>query len=474
MNFQSLYDGMPYPLQSLMLNGYSLKIHLQRYGADFRRLFAELEQTQWYDSGQIRRYQDDRLRTLVRHAYEYSPYYREVMDRRAIKPRDIESVGDLPKLPILEKSDVRKGYATLRSTAVPEKSVGKGSTSGTTGSPLTVAWDLPTQIVNNVVDWRQKKWGGIAYGDRIAQILGRTIVAIDRKRPPFWQQDFLHNQLWMSAFHLRADYLQHYVQKLIRYAPDAIEGYPSTVVELARFIHEAKTKRPKPRAIFTSSEPLLPEHRELVEDVFQAPVFDFYGTAERVLFATQCDRHHGQHVNFEFGVLEVVDAEGQPCAPDQEGEIVATSLWNLAMPMLRYRVGDRTRLLPQTCSCGRSAPLMTCVQTKHEDAIVRPDGTHISPSILTHPFKPISSIERSQVVQTHKDKIEIRIVRRAEFNQNDEDRLLQEFRRRVGSSMHVVVTYPQEIPRTRSGKYRWVVNETLRPAKVADNESPTP
>ena len=179
-------------------------------------------------------------------------------------------------------------------------------------------------------------------------------------------------------------------------------------------------------------------------------------------------------MNFEFGVLEVVDAEGQPCAPDQEGEIVATSLWNLAMPMLRYRVGDRTRLLPQTCSCGRSAPLMTCVQTKHEDAIVRPDGTHISPSILTHPFKPISSIERSQVVQTHKDKIEIRIVRRAEFKQDDEDRLLQEFRRRVGSSMHVVVTYPREIPRTRSGKYRWVVNETLGPAKAADNESPTP
>ena len=72
MNFQSLYDGMPYPLQSLMLNGYSLKIHLQRYGADFRRLFAELEQTQWYNTEQIRRYQDERLRTVVNHAYEYS------------------------------------------------------------------------------------------------------------------------------------------------------------------------------------------------------------------------------------------------------------------------------------------------------------------------------------------------------------------------------------------------------------------
>jgi phenylacetate-CoA ligase len=321
------------------------------------------------------------------------------------------------------------------------------------------------QLFNNVVDWRQKYWAGVRYRDRIAQILGRPIVSLSRRTPPFWQTDYIHKQLWLSAFHMSPKNLPHYYAKLLEFSPVAIEGYPSTVYELAKYIYEQNCTLPV-KAVFTSSEPLHTHQRELIEKCFQAKVFDFYGLAERVVFATQCEHHIGQHVNFEYGILELLDDNDQPVSPGREGVMVATSLQNYGMPLLRYRIGDRTKFYTEACQCGRAMIRIHTVQTKSEDQIVRPDGTVISPSVLTHPFKPITAIEKSQIIQTGRNTITIKVVRRSYYTADDERKLLEEFTRRVGSEFNVRVEYVEDIPRTASGKYRWVINSYKAPSEI--------
>jgi phenylacetate-CoA ligase len=467
MNALSVYERLPYFLQTAALNYYAAKIHRARYGSKFYRLLDSLLETQWYSADQIREFQGERLRTIVTYAYDNVAYYRKRMMQLGLTPADIADVSDIGKLPILEKDDVRANYAALLSATSSAKQLGKGSTSGTTGSPLTVAWDLNTQQYNNAVDWRQKCWAGVQYGERIAQILGRPIVALSRNRPPFWQTDFIHKQLWLSAFHMKPQNLHHYFEKIRAFRPVAIEGYPSTVYELAKFIDETAGGYPV-KAVFTSSEPLYPHQRELIEKCFQTRVFDFYGHAERTVFSTQCEAHHGQHVNFEYGILELLDDAGAPQNDGGVGTMVGTSLCNFGMPLIRYRIGDQTRFITQPCSCGRQMQRMECVESKSEDRIVRPDGTVISASVLTHPFKPITAIEKSQIIQHGARAIEIKIVRRKSYTTQDETRLLSEFRKRVGAEFNVEVAYVEDIPKTKNGKYRWVINLHAKSSTSAD------
>lgn len=456
---QKLYDSLPPPMQALAINAYGLKLQRERFGAEFRSIMADLSETERYSAAQIEEYQALHLGRMVKHAYDTVPYYHDIMASLKLKPADIRTPADLVKLPILTKDDVRNNFSALRSRAVPSNRIAVGRTSGTTGSPLTIMWDRHMQIFNNAVDYRQKVWAGVPTSSRIALVLGRPIVDIKRARPPFWQENLVQNQLWLSAFHLSPSNFEHYLNRLLRFEPDALEGYPSTLHTLALLFLDAGKTFPL-KAVFSSSEPLHDFQREVISAAFGCNVYDYYGSAERVLFATQCGEHDAQHVNFEYGITELIDESGGVVSErGQSGTIVATSLQNYGMPLLRYRLNDKTAFLPEVCTCGREMPLMQRVSTKSEDCIRRRDGTVISPSILTHPFKPISTIVKSQIIQHAEDSIEILIVKREGYDEGDEKALLAEFCKRVGGEFSVTVRYVEEIAPDPSGKFRWVISE---------------
>jgi phenylacetate-CoA ligase len=134
--------------------------------------------------------------------------------------------------------------------------------------------------------------------------------------------------------------------------------------------------------------------------------------------------------------------------------------------LIRYRLGDRTAMVAGDCPCGRYMPRIHGVDTKAEDQILRPDGTVISASVLTHPFKPLSCIEKSQIIQRTESLIEIMIVRRPDYRLHHEQQLLREFRKRVGA-FEVNVVYVEEIPSDANGKFRWVINETTGSRQIA-------
>jgi phenylacetate-CoA ligase len=455
---QAIYDRSPYSLQHVLLNAYAFRIHLERYGKPFERAFNELQKTQWFSPEQIHQYQTKRLQALVTHAYNTVPFYRKRYDKHGVRPEDINDLKDISRLPLVTREDIRSMGGEFISSQYSKRTLIHGHTSGTTGSPLSCYWDKQTCVYNNAVDWRQKLWAGVHYGDRIAVLLGRTIVSTNKIDPPFWQHDRIHNILWMSSFHLSNTYLPIFVKKLRQYQPAAIEGYPSTVYILARYLKKiGETLRVK--AVFTSSETLLPLQRAVIEERFEAPVFDFLGMAERVVFATQCAEAKTYHLNFEYAVNEIVDANGNAVEAGKEGYLVGTSLLNYGMPFIRYKTSDVTAIDPEPCSCGRHMPRLRGVTTKDEDIVVTPEGKLVSSSVLTHPFKPLDAIHESQIVQEAIDLLRIKIVRKEDYRASDSVHLIAALRERVGPTMRIEIEFVESIPRTKSGKYRWVISK---------------
>jgi len=114
--------------------------------------FLKLSRSQWQDRAKLRRLQDRKLRSLVRHAYETVPFYKEWFDRAAVRPQAIRTVEDLPMLPVLSKGDMQAaGALSLTSTAFPSTSLTSALTSGSTGRPLTIRYDRPWRSVQRAL-----------------------------------------------------------------------------------------------------------------------------------------------------------------------------------------------------------------------------------------------------------------------------------------------------------------------------------
>lgn len=455
-----VYDLSPVAVQNLMLSAFSARLGRQRYGGRFPEFRALLDESQWWEPGRMREWQLGRLRWVLTQAHEHVPYYRETFRRHGFDPSRFESLEDLQRLPVLERDVVKHRARDLQSRA-PDLRLAEGHTSGTTGSPITVFYDSDMIAMNYAVMDRQYRWAGVRLasgGDRVAVVRGNVIVPLQQKRPPFWRHNRDLNQLILSSFHLSPRHLGAYLGALRAFRPAVIDGYPSSLYVLARMLLNRGEKLPLHAAI-TSSETLYDFQREAIEAAFACSVFDYYAAAERVIFSVECDRHAGHHLCEEYGVTEVLDDHGQPVPAGTEGFLVGTTLHNCGMPLIRYRTTDRGTLRAARCHCGRPLQLTEDVTTKAEDLLRLRDGRLIPPSVLTHPFKPLDSIEGSQIVQTDLDRLVVRIVPGGTFGEAERSHLLRELRTRLGEDMRIDIELVDELPRTSRGKFKWVVSQ---------------
>jgi phenylacetate-CoA ligase len=463
-----VYDGLPAPLQNLVVSGFGWWLDRNRYGGRFPEYRRLLEESQWWSPAQLRDWQDERLRAIVAQAFAEVPFYQRRFAEYGLSVGDVQTQDDLHKLPVLTRKDIIDNFEDLVARNVDRRSLRIGHTSGTTGSPLEVLHDADvTQITYAMLD-RQYRWAGVNFGhggDRVAVLRGNVIVPLEQKRAPFWRHNRYHNQLLLSAFHMSSANLPEYLAEIRRFGPAALDGYPSTLYVLARFVLASGEKLPL-KAVISASETLYDFQREAIEAAFQCRVFDYLAAAERVVFSAECDRHEGHHVCLEYGVSEFLDDDGAAVPAGQPGKLVCTSLHNMGMPLIRYVSNDVSAMKTVACSCGRGLPLMEDVTTKAEDILALSDGRMISPSVLTHPFKPMHTVEASQIVQDDYDSIEIRVVPGPGYSEADTRHLLREFRQRLGEGVHVRVTQVPELERSRSGKFKWVISRVSGSVQV--------
>ncbi len=457
------YYALPVALQNVAISAYGWRLRRLRYGRVYSRSLEELRRTEWEDAAHIRRRQLEELNRLLEHARSAVPHYAE--DVR-LPDAPLEQLSDLHALPILSKDAVRSlGERLVAGGAARPRSI-EIHTGGTTGKPLTIHCDGAALQRNYAFFGRFREWAGVGGMVKIATFAGRTLVAPDRNRPPYWRYNRAMRQMLLSSYHISPATIPSYVDGLDRFAPLVIDSYPSSLRPIARYLVDREIDTIRPRAIITSSETLGDATRELLERAFGCRVFDHYGAAEMAAFITQCEAGR-YHVNHEFGIVEILRG-GVAAGPGETGEIVATGFINPVMPFIRYATGDRAAWGTGPCPCGREMPVLERLEGRMDDVLVTPAGRLVGR--LDPIFKSVDGILETRIVQDRTDHVRVEIVRADNYLPDHASRLVTELQRRLGPGVEVDVVEVSEIPRAPSGKLRTVVREVPLPGSRSEQD----
>lgn len=461
---QRLYWRAPNCVKNWMASRYARQKDRERFGPAYERIVLEIAERDRWSSEQLTEYQRRSLVEVIRHAAEKVPYYRETWREAGVDPASIRGPEDLPRLPILEKDVVRNDPLRLIDETQDRRRLIVGHTSGTTGTPLSLYRNVAQSSTafayadarwHAVVGLRRRRNASISIGVHL-------VTAIERTRPPFWVHNRRWNQLYMSSYHLSPRYLDTYVDAIRLFGAEYIEGYPSNVYAIARYIIDKKLEPIPMKACFTTAETLFGYHRQAVLEAFGCRTYDQYGSAELVVFGAECE-HGSMHLSPEIGVVEVVDDDDRPLGPGQVGQLICTSLVNHTQPFIRYRIGDLGSLSKESCPCGSPLPLLGHIEGRVDAVLITRDGRRIGR--LDPVFKNAHGIAEAQIVQNDYDKFVIRIVATEDYTEAHGRMVINRLSKRVGGG-DIRIETVDRIERTSAGKFKAVICNL--PDKEAD------
>jgi phenylacetate-CoA ligase len=261
-----------------------------------------------------------------------------------------------------------------------------------------------------------------------------------------------------SAYHVAPQWMGAYVEELRRRQPPWLHGYPSLLTLLAGYlIDRGLDLGYSVRWITTGAENLLPQQRALIAKAFGVQPREHYGMAEAVANFSECERGR-LHVDEDLSAVEFL-----PAGSGETFRVVGTNFTNPATPLVRYEVSDIVTLSGTGCACGRPGRIVDRVDGRQEDYVVLHDGARLGR--MDHIFKDMVHVREAQIYQEVPGELIYRIVGGSDYTIEDEARLLRETALRVGDGATVTFQYVESLPRTKSGKLRFVVSE-IATAKI--------
>ena len=444
-----------------------------RYGKVFWDTYNFLKISQWWSRERLEEYQMQQISKLLNHAYENVPYYRKVFDERELKPGDIQNFDELKKLPYLTKEIIQKNLPDLVARNYAKSKLQYVTTGGSTGIPLGFYHEKGVSAAKEQA-FMFTQWNRVGFkiGDRCVTLRGNVVRSASKGK--FWEYDPINKNLILSSYHMTDETLPKYIAKIREFRLAFIQAYPSAITILARFMRKNNVK---PffsiKAILCGSENLYPWQRELLEEVFQCRVYSWYGHSEQAILAGECEKSTCYHIFPEYGFVELIDKEAELLTKDKEyklGEIVATGLNNYVCPFIRYQTMDLA--VPTSikwCECGRNYPLIKTVEGRLQELVVTEDGRVITLTalIFAQHFEAFSKVKEMQLVQEKEGEITVKVVKSSQYSANDEKEILSKMQRAVGSGLDVNFEYVDHIPRTKTGKFRFLIQKL--PIKFGDD-----
>jgi len=385
------------------------------------------------------------------------------MRELGISPSEIKSIKDLNRFPILRKKDIATNVSDMISSKFDISKLKGVSTSGSTGRPLSVYLTSREDEIRKTKHLRANIAVGQRPFDRWVLITAPHHFSELTRLQKLLR---VYAAVPLSVF----DDPRTQASVLQKLKPDVLDGYSSSLFLLANEI-EKDASVIRPRFIIGGAELADGFSRQTIERAFKAPFYDQYACIEFERLAWQCKEKNGYHVDADSVIMQFVDEDGEEVAPGELGEVVCTSLFNKAMPLVRYAVGDVGKLSTDSCCrCGRTLPLMKVMEGRKDSIITLPDGRKLAPLVIGDGmmfFEYFNEIEQYRVIQKRPDsfrivvKLKRQVVDRKEF----EREFVAHFRRllRIGEDEATVdVEFAEEIPIESSGKLRKVISELDR------------
>jgi phenylacetate-CoA ligase len=422
-----------------------LKSLIHRQARPLRyRLLQTLLEHEMLSAEQLQHYQQQQFNTMVRFAIQNTDYYRDRY--RGIAGPDY----DVAELPVLTKQTVVEQRDAMVAGGLDRPGLKLGYTGGSTGKPLAFYYtDEKTEHMRAGM-MRSYRWAGWRPGDRVLNFWGaqhdvhkpRTVA--DRLRR------YAAAEQTLGAYEFSETELLNWARQVQSWRPTLLQGYASILAELAQFVRANNLRMPATiKGVFTTAEVLYDWQRAAIESAFSCTVFNQYGCREVPNIGLQCVQGNF-HVFSDLVKLEALPVDG-------EQRLLVTSLTNRVMPMIRYELGDLGHLQDGQCSCGSPFPLMALDVCRKNDLVVTPGGRRIYPSYFVHLLDGHGGIDQFQFVQTGPGSIVLRLCAAQNVAGLVERTLQSQIRTDLGADMAFRVERVDAIPRSRSGKHRFVI-----------------
>ncbi len=429
-------------------------------------LLADAERTQWASRDELHAIQSGLLRRLMRHAYRHTAHYRQLLDGLGLSPDDIRTPEDLHKLPLLDKETARTRIPERTASAPPFATVHK-ATSGSTGEPFVVSYNAESRHWRDAMRWRAYGWAGYQMGKRAFHYWGFG-AAPPKNAGQKWKVELDHAVKRDTYFDCspRGDaHLAAAVAAIEAARPEVIVTYSQAGATLARYVNRVGARRWGDIPVICGAERVFPDDRGALTEAFGPAVFETYGAREFMLMAAECDAHDGQHTSMEAMIVELLvrepDGTVRPARPGESGEVVVTDLHNLAVPFVRYVIGDlATARAPARCTCGRWLDRIGPIDGRIAETLRDGAGNPVNGLIFNILFvAQIDAARQFQAIQHVDGRLTLKIVPQAGGLPDAARAAILTFLDKYLPGIPVTIELCDDIPTTAAGKLRLVVVE---------------
>ena len=418
---------------------------------------AQLEASQWLSRGEIEELQLVRLESLLRMVAAHSPWHAQRINAAGIDVGSNLTWDAFRRLPPMTRADARENRDQIAWREAPGGAF-LYNTGGSSGEPLSFYFGRTRQASDAAGRIRARRWWGVDVGAREVYLWGAP-VELSKTDKTKRLRDLAFNQLLLNAFEMNPPRMDAYLDEIERFQPECVYGYASSLALLAA--HAESRSRPPAlrslRVVCATGEPLYEHQRQIISEVFKAPVANEFGS--RDIGFTAHETPAGQMLLLsEHIVLEVLDEQGDPVPQGQPGEAVLTALCSEAQPFIRYRTGDMVRLASEPCREGRGLHVIGEVIGRSTDFVVRPDGTIMHALAVIYVLRALEGIQEFKLIQHELNRVEVQVVPDSRWRAETLGAIEQGLGTRLGPDVRIEIRLVDDIAPEASGKHRYVVS----------------
>ncbi len=418
-----------------------------------------LEKTQYWSDDDLDNLRNVKFQKLIKHCYYNIPYYKNLMDNQNLSIDSIKKITDITKLPILSKKDINENRELLLATNYKKNRVRFESTGGTTGNPVRFARDLVNEFRVDGNNWRFWKYASYIPGQSVALFWGNEIELLKIGTLREKLKLFMDNTKVLNFFDLSDDRIKNYSNYLNKSKPQIIRAYASAIFFYVQYCKQNNIEISYcPKCIILTADKIYDTQKKIIENYFKCETFEEYGCREFSIMAHECKMHQGLHLAEELFVFEILNHSTNSCHFIGRGELVVTPLFNYAMPLLRYRLGDEVEIVSEKCSCGRNLKIIRNIKGRIADFIITKSGKYIHGEFFSHLFYESEHVIQFQVQQYEEGNIIIYVVVRSEESIPELKRIQTDINKIFCVDLKVSFMIVDEIQLSPSGKRRPVVS----------------
>ena len=378
-----------------------------------------------------------RLQNTVERVYNLVPFYKQKFDEKKIKPENIKSLDDLKRLPFTVKQDLRDSYPFGLFTLPKEQIVRLHASSGTTGKPTVVGYSRRDIETWSELMARSLSTAGVARGDIIQNAYGYGLFTGGLGA------HYGGEALGAAVIPISGGNTKKQIMMMKDLGSTVLTATPSYVLFLAETLREMGIKKEdlKLKAGILGGEPWSEEMRTAIEEKMNIYAIDIYGLSEIMGpgVGIECkEAKHGLHIWEDAFIPEIINPEtGEVLKDGEEGELVITTITKEAMPLIRYRTRDITRIIKEPCICGRTHRRIQRIKGRSDDMLII-RGVNIFPSQIESLLMDTEGVEphyqlivdRVNNLDTLEVKVEV-----SDKIFSDEIKQLQNLQKRIGKDI---------------------------------------